>query len=153
VGQFDLQRRFVQKRNTTVPLTSSKRALIGHKDYTEYRGVNCYENILAALAFGGALVAAAPASHAVTISLDISSADLGGEAKFIAGGGKIKFDPRDESTATFTFPSIPGTQYVISVTGHNDQSSSFFQFLIDANGPVAGGYVPLGGNRLPDIGL
>jgi hypothetical protein len=52
--------------------------------------------------------------------------------------------PRD---TTFTLASIPGTQYVISVTGQTNQSSSFLQFFIDADGPGTGvGFVQLGGN-------
>jgi hypothetical protein len=35
---------------------------------------------------------------------------------------------------------------VISVTGQNNQSSSFFQFLIDADGPGPAGFVQLGSN-------
>jgi hypothetical protein len=49
-------------------------------------------------------------------------------------------------TATFTLSSVPGTQYTIQVTGQNDQSSSFFQFLVDADGPGPGGFVQLGNN-------
>jgi hypothetical protein len=45
------------------------------------------------------------------------------------------------------FPSIPGTQYSIQITGQNNQSSSFFQFLVDPDGPgTASGFVPLGNN-------
>jgi hypothetical protein len=35
---------------------------------------------------------------------------------------------------------------VIQVTGQNDQSSSFFQFVVDADGPGPGGFVQLGSN-------
>ena len=35
---------------------------------------------------------------------------------------------------------------MISVTGQTNQSSSFVQFFIDADGPGAGGFAPLGGN-------
>jgi hypothetical protein len=51
-----------------------------------------------------------------------------------------------EESATFTLPSIPGEQFSIQVTGHNDASSSFFQFLIDADGAGPGGFVQLGSN-------
>jgi hypothetical protein len=43
-------------------------------------------------------------------------------------------------------PSIPGEQYSIQVTGHNDASTSFFEFLIDADGAGPGGFVQLGGD-------
>jgi hypothetical protein len=57
------------------------------------------------------------------------------------------FDPNTAGeTATFTISSVPGTQYVIDVTGQNNQSSSFFQFLVDADGPGPGGFVQLGSN-------
>jgi hypothetical protein len=94
------------------------------------------------------LVAASPASHAATITLDLSTAVFTGGAGTIAGGDRIKFDPNQAGeTATFTLASIPGTQYVISVTGQTNQSSSFVQFFIDADGPGAGvGFVQLGGN-------
>ena len=85
-------------------------------------------------------------SHANTIALDLNSAVLTGGASVI-GGPKIKFDANvSGETATFTIPSVSGTQYSISVTGHNDQSSSFFQFFIDADGPGPGGFVQLGSN-------
>jgi MYXO-CTERM domain-containing protein len=93
------------------------------------------------------LVAASPASHAATITLDLSTAVFTGGAGTIAGGDRIKFDPNTAGeTATFTIPSVPGTQYAISVTGQSDQSSSFLQFFIDADGPGAGGFAQLGGN-------
>ena len=57
------------------------------------------------------------------------------------------FDPNIAGeTATFTLPSIPGTQYSIQVTGQNNQSSSFFQFLVDRDGPGPSGFVQLGNN-------
>jgi hypothetical protein len=99
---------------------------------------------LPALAGVCALVAASPAAHAVTI--DISTAILSGGAKFQDDDSKIKFAPNEIGQADFTLDSVPGTQYVISVTGQNNQSQSFFQFFIDADGPGAGGFVQLGGN-------
>jgi hypothetical protein len=58
------------------------------------------------------------------------------------------FDPNIAGeTATFTLPSIQGAQYSIQVTGQNNQSSSFFQFLIDPDGPgTSSGFVQLGSN-------
>ena len=65
----------------------------------------------------------------------------------IDDGSKIKFDPNTPGeTATFTLSSVLGMQYVIRVTGQNNQSSSFFQFLIDADGPGPAGFVQLGSN-------
>jgi hypothetical protein len=85
-------------------------------------------------------------AHANTIALDLNTAVLTGGASVI-GGPKIKFDPNTPGqTATFTIPSVSGTQYSISVTGQNDQSSSFFQFFIDADGSGPGGFVQLGSN-------
>jgi len=87
-----------------------------------------------------------PFAHANTIALDLTKAVLTDGASII-GGPKIKFDPNTSGqTATFTIPSVSGTQYSISVTGQNDQSSSFFQFFIDTNGPGPGGFVQLGSN-------
>jgi hypothetical protein len=57
------------------------------------------------------------------------------------------FDPNIAGeTATFTLPSIPGTQYSIQVTGQNNQSSSFFQFLVDPDGAGPSGFIQLGNN-------
>jgi hypothetical protein len=41
---------------------------------------------------------------------------------------------------------VPGAEYVIAVTGQNNQSSSFFQFLVDADGPGPAGFVQFGSN-------
>jgi hypothetical protein len=61
---------------------------------------------------------------------------LAGGAGFIAGGNRIKFDPNNpEETATFTFESVIGTQYVIGITGPSNQSASFVQAFIDRDGP------------------
>ena len=80
-------------------------------------------------------------------TIDLGQAVLAGGASFIGGGSKIKFDAQGTGdSATFTLPSIPGEQYAIQVTGHNDASTSFFQFLIDADGAGPGGFVPLGDN-------
>ena len=79
-----------------------------------------------------------------SITLDLTMAVFTGGARTIAGGSKIKFDPNTPGeTATFTLASVPGTQYVIEVTGQNNQSSSFFQFLVDA----ANGFAQLGSNE------
>jgi hypothetical protein len=92
------------------------------------------------------LVACSSASHAGTIAIDLSSAVFTGGAGTIAGGARIKFDSdRPGETATFTLASVPGTQYVISVTGQTNQSNSFVQFFIDADGPGPGAFVQLGG--------
>jgi hypothetical protein len=90
------------------------------------------------------LVAAPSVLHAATISLDLTTAVFTGGASTITG---IKFDPNTSGeAATFTLSSVPGAEYVIAVTGQNNQSSSFFQFLVDADGPGAGGFVQLGSN-------
>ena len=47
--------------------------------------------------------------------------------------------------ATFILASVPGTQYVISVTGQSNQSNSFIQFFIDPDGDGAD-FVQLGSN-------
>jgi hypothetical protein len=98
--------------------------------------------IFPAAALGIFCLSSVPAN---AITLDIGDAVLDGGAKF-NGNTKIKFDPNEVGTATFTFASVPGQQYVITVNGHNDQSTSYFNFFIDANGPAAGGFVQLGGN-------
>jgi hypothetical protein len=99
-------------------------------------------------AVGGLVAAALSTSHADTVSLDLSTAVFTGGAGTIADGARIKFDPNQAGeTATFTLPSIPGTPYVISVTGQTNQSSSFLNFFIDADGPGTGvGFVQLGGD-------
>ena len=81
----------------------------------------------AVFAVGLCLVSAAPAG---AITLTPASADLAGGASL--NGGTIHFDPNTAGqTATWTFASIPGQTYVISVTGHNNMSQSFFEFFID----------------------
>jgi hypothetical protein len=103
--------------------------------------------LLVALTGVCSLVAVSSVSHAATITLDLATAVFTGGAGSIAGGSEIKFDPNTPGeTATFTLSSVPGTQYVIQVTGQNNQSSSFFQFLVDADGPGPGGFVQLGSN-------
>ena len=78
-----------------------------------------------------AFLGLASIAHANT--LDLSTAVLAGGASF--NGGKILFDANTAGeTATFTLPSVVGTQYQITVTGHNDQSASFFDFTIDPTG-------------------
>src|SRR6476660_8996335 len=97
---------------------------------------------LAALLGGIALIALAPVTEANAVSINLGSGVLAGGASFIGGGAKIKFDPNVAGeTATFILDSTPGTQYTITVTGQTNQSSSFAQFLIDTNGPGAGGFV------------
>jgi hypothetical protein len=94
-----------------------------------------------------ALSTLAGSTGANAITIDIGQAVVGGGAGFIGGGSKIQFDANTTGeTATFTLPSIPGQQYAIEVTGHNDSSASFFQFLIDADGPGPGDFVPIGSN-------
>jgi MYXO-CTERM domain-containing protein len=101
--------------------------------------------LLAAFTAICGLVAASPAAHAATIPLDLSMAVFTRGA--VAGGARIQFDSNTAGqTATFIFPSVPGTEYVISVTGQSNQSSSFVQFFIDADGPGAGDFAQLGGN-------
>jgi hypothetical protein len=93
-----------------------------------------------------AFIGLTPFAHANTIALDLNTAALTGGASVI-GGPKIKFDAHTLGTATFTtIPSLPGAEYSISVTGHNDASSSFFQFFIDKDGPGPLGFVQLGSN-------
>ena len=90
---------------------------------------------------------APPATEAATLTLDLSTAVVTGGAGFIANEGRLKFDANTPGqTATFTFPSVQGEQYSITLTGQNNQSTSFFQFLIDADGAGPGGFVQLGSN-------
>ena len=94
------------------------------------------------------VVATAGANVCQAATVDLNSAVLNGGASFIAGGSRIMFDPTIAGeTATFTLPSIQGAQYSIQVTGQNNQSSSFFQFLVDTDGPgTSSGFVQLGNN-------
>jgi hypothetical protein len=93
------------------------------------------------------VVATAGANVAQAATVPIDSAIFNGGASFIAGGSRIMFDPNIAGeTATFTLPSIPGTQYSIQVTGQNNQSSSFFQFLVDPDGFGPSGFIQLGNN-------
>jgi hypothetical protein len=93
------------------------------------------------------VVATAGANVAQAATVPLDSAILTGGASFIAGGSRIMFDPNIAGeTATFTLPSIPGTQYSIQVTGQNNQSSSFFQFLVDRDGLGPSGFIQLGNN-------
>jgi hypothetical protein len=110
------------------------------------RGDILMSKLLAALA-GIAMIGLVPIT-ANAAPIDISTAVLTGGASFIANGARIKFDPNASAeTATFTLPSIPGTQYTISITGQANQSSSFGTFLIDADGLGSGvGFVQLGSN-------
>src|SRR4051794_31727481 len=68
------------------------------------------------------VVATAGANMVQAATVAIDSAILTGGASLIANDGRIKFDPNIAGeTATFTLPSIPGTQYSIQVTGQNNQ--------------------------------
>ena len=108
-------------------------------------GIISMKNALATLAVLSSLFAMPGVANADTI--DLSKAALDGGAGFIGGGSKIQFDANvTGESATFTLASIPGAQYAIQVTGHNDASTSFFQFFIDANGSDPGGFVQLGDN-------
>jgi hypothetical protein len=98
----------------------------------------------ATIALTVGLLASAPAG-AVTLAL--SDAVLAGGASLI-GGPKIQFDANTSGqSATWTFASIPGQEYIITVTGHSNNSTSFFNFFIDADGPGAlTDFVQLGGD-------
>jgi hypothetical protein len=91
-----------------------------------------------------AVLGLATLAHADTI--DLNTASLSGGVSVIANGTDLFFSPNQTGTATFTFASVPGTPYEITITGQNNQSSSFFQFFVDADGPGPGGFVQLGGN-------
>jgi hypothetical protein len=106
---------------------------------------------IVAQAFGAVaaalVVASAGANVCQAATVDLNTAILTGGASFIAGGSRIMFDPNIAGeTATFKIPSIPGTQYSIQVTGQNNQSSSFFQFLVDPDGLGPSGFIQLGNN-------
>ena len=107
---------------------------------------------MVAQAFGAvvaALVAAtAGANVGQAATINLNSAVLTGGASLIADEGRIKFDSNIAGeTATFTLQSIVGAQYSIQITGQNNQSDSFFQFLIDPDGPgTLSGFVPLASN-------
>lgn len=70
------------------------------------------------------------------VTLPLSGAVLEGGASTNGGAAtKIMFHPNQtDETATFTFPVTSGQEYVIAVAGHNNSSSSFFNFFIDADG-------------------
>ena len=107
---------------------------------------------IVAQAFGAVaaafVVATTGANVGQAATVDLNSAILTGGASLIANDGRIKFDPNIAGeTATFTLQSIVGAQYSIQVTGQNNQSDSFFQFLIDPDGPgTSSGFVQLGNN-------
>jgi LPXTG-motif cell wall-anchored protein len=98
--------------------------------------------IAVAFAFSLGLVT----SPTYAVPLDISGAELTGGASFIGGGTKIKFAPNESGTATFTFDSIPNQPYVITVTGSSNNSTSFFNFFIDPDGPGGAPEIQLGGD-------
>jgi len=84
-----------------------------------------------------------PATSATT-TLDLSTAVLTGGASLIAGGSRIMFDPNTAGqTATLSFGSVPGAPLSIDVTGQNNSSASFFNFLIDRGD---GAFVSLASN-------
>lgn len=83
-------------------------------------------------------------SPARAITLDLGEAVLTDGAEF--KGTNIKFAPNKSGSATFTFDSVPNQQYVITVTGHNDSSTSFFNFFIDPDGLGGAPEFQLGGN-------
>ena len=83
--------------------------------------------------------------QAGALTIDIGQAILANGASFIGGDSKIQFDSQvSGQSATFSLPSIPGQEYSIQVTGHNNGPTSFFQFLIDADGPGPSDFVQLG---------
>ena len=92
------------------------------------------------IAFGIGLVT----SPSRAITLDLSEAVLAGGAEF--KGTNIKFAPNQSGSATFTFDSVPNQEYVITVTGHNDNSASYFNFFVDPDGLGAAPEIQLGGN-------
>jgi hypothetical protein len=93
---------------------------------------------IAALVVASSLLTVSAPAEALTI--DLSQAVLAGGASLIGGGSKVQFDSQMAGeSATFILPSISGQDYSIQVTGHNNASTSFFQFLIDADGPGPGG--------------
>ena len=94
------------------------------------------------------VVATAGANVGQAATINLNSAVLTGGASLIADEGRIKFDSNIAGeTATFTLQSIVGAQYSIQITGQNNQSNSFFQFLIDPDGPgTLSGFVPLASN-------
>ena len=98
------------------------------------------------IAVGIAFCVCLLSAPARAITLDIGDAVLAGGASLIGGGTKIAFAPNESGSATFTFASAPNQEYTISVTGSSNNSTSFFNFFIDADGPGAGGFVQLGGN-------
>lgn len=100
--------------------------------------------LVGAAAIALSLSASAPAA-AVTLAL--SDAVLEGGASLI-GGPKIQFDANTSGqSATWTFASTPGQEYVITITGHSNNSTSFFNFFIDADGPGdLTDFVQLGGD-------
>ena len=94
------------------------------------------------------VVATTGANVGQAATINLNSAVLTGGASLIADEGRIKFDSNIAGkTATFTLPSIQDAQYSIQATGQNNQSISFFQFLVDPDGPgTSSGFVQLGNN-------
>jgi hypothetical protein len=127
----------------SLPFFSFHRKRINSKSKLYFVGVAFMKlPIAVAMAFGVGLVT----FPARAVTLDISEAVLAGGASFIGGDTKIKFAPTQSGSATFTFDSVPNQEYVITVTGSSNNSTSYFNFFIDADGPGAGDFVQLGGN-------
>ena len=64
-----------------------------------------------------------------------------------AGENLLRRPTSPNQSAILNFASTPGQEYVITITGHSNNSTSFFNFFIDADGP--GGltnFVQLGGD-------
>lgn len=93
-----------------------------------------------------ALLIGLATSSAHAVSLTIGDADLTGGASFIGGGDKIKFAPKNTGSAIFALNTVSGQEYTISVNGHNDDSTSFFNFFIDPDGIGGLPEFQLGGN-------
>src|SRR5947209_20086601 len=108
-----------------------------HASFNQSSAMN---RLVAALTGVCSLVAVSSVSHAAAIGLDLTTAVLIGGAGTIDDGSKIEFDSNTSGeTATFTLSSVPGTQYLISVTGQHNQSSWFLQFLIYVDGTCPAG--------------
>ena len=99
------------------------------------------KSIIAAIGVSVALLASAPA---YAVSLNLADASLTGDVKL--KGGKLIFGNDDGRADWNNLPSVIGQQYEITITGHSDSSTSFFNFLIDRDGAGAGGFEQLGGD-------
>ncbi|MBK3665320.1 hypothetical protein JJE66_29325 [Bradyrhizobium diazoefficiens] len=97
--------------------------------------------IISAVGVSVALLAAVPA-HAVT--LDLTQATLTGDVKLKQS--KLIFGNNDGQADFNNLSSVVNQQYAITVTGHSDSSTSFFNFFIDRDGAGPGGFEQLGGD-------